>query len=355
MPTRKFCSWHFVVSAALTFGCEGLIGGTGMKPDAGIASGVDAGFDAGADAGPTDAGVDGGLDGSTVDAGGPSFSTNRAEFFGAPRCGSGLVLCDDFENRPIGGLPDPTLWSLNATANVTIAIDATHAARGTHSVRFTTPNVPSEAYIRETMSFGATGNAFYGRLFYYQAAPGPQNFAHWNVIEATGPQTVDGVNMTSFYRYGGVSLGGIFNNYLFQYEHRPREPNFEEIGWSETNGHRPIGDWVCLEWFFDGDATEGRLWLDGVELLGLHTTSPFHATTPQPHDVPYRMPVFTGLNLGWAHYQFPEAGYEVWIDEVDGRYPTHRLQSLTFAANASASTGSPPDDRRTFDRPPVDA
>ncbi len=141
-----------------------------------------------------------------------------------------MALCDDFEARDAGVFPDPLTWSRNATPGITIAIDSTRAARGSKSVRFTTPNVPSAAYIRETKSFAITHNAFYGRLFYYQAAPGPQNFAHWNVIQASGPQVVDSVNMTSFYRYGGVSLGGIFNNYLFQFEHRPRESGDVEIG-----------------------------------------------------------------------------------------------------------------------------
>src|SRR5450432_2478788 len=154
--------------------------------------------------------------------GAPYYSTDRLEFFGAPRCGQGLALCDDFESRTVGGTPDPAIWSLRTTPNVTVTVDATRAARGTKSMRFTTPNVPSEAYMRETISFARTKNAFYGRLFYFQPASGPQNFAHWNVIEATGPQTIAGIDMQAFYRYGGVSLGGIFNNYLFQFEHRPR-------------------------------------------------------------------------------------------------------------------------------------
>lgn len=300
-----------IVVAGCGSGCQALIGDvvpSGL--DAGHAGEADAAVDGGA---PADAGVLADA-GSLVDAGtsvdaGRFYGTDRAQFFGAPRCSRDVVLCDDFESRDAGDFPDPLTWSRNATAGITIAIDTTRAARGTKSVRFTTPNVPSEAYIRETKSFAVTHNAFYGRLFYYQQAPGPQKFAHWNVIEATGPQVVDGVQMTSFYRYGGVSLGGIFNNYLFQFEHRPREPNYVEIGQAEDKQLEPLGQWVCLEWFFDGDATEGRLWKDGVELPALHATSPFNG-------VSFTMPVFNGLNIGWAHYQNPEAGFEVWVDEV---------------------------------------
>jgi hypothetical protein len=262
---------------------------------------VDAGFDAG----PMDAGArDAGTDAGEV----PYYSTNPAEFYGAPRC-PGLVLCEDFENPADGGRPNPSIWSLRTTPGVTVAVDTTRAARGGKSLRITTPNSPSEAYIRESLTYATTGNAFYGRLFYFQKAPGPQNFVHWNIIEATGPQTVNGVNMQAFYRYGGVSLGGIFNNYLFQFEHRPRESGYMEIGQQETNQIEPLGAWVCLEWFFDGNATEGRLWRNGVELPALHATSPYKG-------VSFKMPTFDGLNIGWALYQSPEVGYEVWIDEV---------------------------------------
>jgi hypothetical protein len=298
----------------------GRAGGGGVAAaSGGGAAGASGGGAAGASGGGAAGnGIGGGAGGTSGGSGGaPSYSTDRAEFFGAPRCGQGLALCDDFESRTVGGTPDPAIWSLRTTPNVTVAVDATRAARGTKSMRFTTPNVPSEAYMRETVSFARTKNAFYGRLFYFQPASGPQNFAHWNVIEATGPQTIAGIDMQAFYRYGGVSLGGIFNRYLFQFEHRPREPNYEEIGQEPPdNAIEPFDEWVCLEWFFDGDATEGRLWHDGVEVPALHATSPFHAQKPQPHDVSYKMPVFDGLNLGWAHYQSPEKGFEVWIDEV---------------------------------------
>ncbi len=51
------------------------------------------------------------------------------------------------------------------------------------------------------------------------------------------------------------------------------------------------------------------MWKDGVELPALHATSPFNG-------VAFKMPVFDALNIGWAHYQNPEAGFEVWVDEV---------------------------------------
>jgi hypothetical protein len=77
----------------------------------------------------------------------------------------------------------------------------------------------------------------------------------------------------------------------------------------------PANQWACIEWEYDGAHNETRFWWDGVEHPSMHTTSTLHGGI---QSVPYVLPTFTNLKIGWMLYQMPVSPttFDVWIDEI---------------------------------------
>jgi hypothetical protein len=206
-------------------------------------------------------------------------------------------LCEDFEEVADGQLPDPAIWQRAVSGGGTLEVVSTMARRGRKSLHIHTPAGPSETYLRETRTFPAPNNSFYGRLFFYFDRR-PAAFVHWNVVEGRGTGNNNRI------RYGGIANMTFGNWFLF---------NVQRLGANETGIDDdakppiPAQTWVCMEWMFNGTTSEARLWWDGVERPRMHVTG----LDPQ-----FAMPSFRELYLGWALYQNIEAGYEVWIDGI---------------------------------------
>jgi hypothetical protein len=69
------------------------------------------------------------------------------------------------------------------------------------------------------------------------------------------------------------------------------------------------GAWRCMEFMFDGVASEARVFRDGIEIVDARGDSPLEG-------VDFSMPSFDGIHIGFAHYQFLDRGFDVWIDGV---------------------------------------
>jgi hypothetical protein len=268
----------------------------------------------GGGAGGSGGGGTGGVGGSApvdaprpaIDAGGPRDAAGEAVRDSAVAADTAVAggcpfqLCEDFETVADGALPDPATWQRAGFASGTMEVVSNMAMRGRKSLHIKTPAAPSETFLRETRTFPAMGNAFYGRLFFYVDRK-PNAFVHWGVVEARGTGNNNRI------RYGGIANGGppVGNNwFLF---------NIQRLGANETgldddaNPIIPPRTWVCMEWTFNGATNEARLWWDGTERPKVH----WKGTDPQ-----FAMPMFREVNIGWALYQNIEAGYEVWIDAI---------------------------------------
>jgi hypothetical protein len=196
-----------------------------------------------------------------------------------------------------GALPDPAVWQRAVSGGGTIEVVSTMAKRGMKSLHIRTPASPSETYLRETKTFPANGNAFYGRLF-FNFDRRPAAFVHWNAVEGRG------VGNNNRIRFGGIANMTFGHWFLFNVQRL----GAEEIGIDDNpNPPLPARTWICMEWMFAGGSNEARLWWDGVERPKLHVMG----LAPQ-----FAMPVFRELFIGWAIYQNIEAGFEVWIDEI---------------------------------------
>jgi len=239
------------------------------------------------------------------------LSSNRAAFFGVSRCADAhLQLCEDFES----GTLDTDTWKVTGTAPV---VDTLQAARGTHALHVTMPgNGPS--FIDETKTFPAPNNTYYGRAFvYFKSLPTPSSafsYAHWTFIAASGTG-VTGEVRVSGQMQNGVNLFGVGTDSL-------TDPNGtgdwtnpdQDPGPNGTPSPVPTGQWLCLEWMHDGAHNQTRLWWDAVEHPSLGTVP----TTPHQGNatVPFTLPTFTNVWLGWYEYQPTTEPFELWLDEI---------------------------------------
>jgi hypothetical protein len=235
----------------------------------------------------------------------------RASFSGASRCAAAnLPLCEDFES----GSLDLGTWRITGVPPV---IDDRRAARGRRALHVRIDgNGPS--LIWETRTFPAPNDTYFGRLFvYFESLPVPApgfDYAHWTFIAASGTG-VTGEVRVSGQMQNGINRFGVGTDSLKDpkgsgdWTNPDRDP-----GPDGTPSPVPTRRWVCVEWMHDGAHNQTRFWWDGVE-------HPSLATTPStPHlgnaGVPFTLPEFTTLWVGWQEYQKTAQPFELWIDEV---------------------------------------
>lgn len=276
-------------------GSGGSAGSAGTSSSGGTTAGGTGGSAAGSGG---SAGQVGGSGGSGAGRG--YYSTDRGEFFGAPRCADlDVDLCDDFE----AGTLDTSTW----TPRGTVSLDSTRAARGSQSAHFYAEG-NGFAYISETKTFPAANNAFWGRMFFYiDALPVTPDYAHFTLIEATGTGDSSRVRVGGQYRKFGVGSDGGPTGDWTNIDRDPTQDSAREV---------PEKEWVCIEWLYDGSKDETRFFWDGVE-------HPSLATYPDvPHGgnsgAQYLLPEFNEVWVGWWMYQAGPTPdhFDVWIDEV---------------------------------------
>lgn len=305
--------------AALACGDDDVAPDGGTR-DASLDSRVpEAGSDSGRDDdGGSDADRDTSGDTATdapVDAGIRTFSTDRDEFFGEPRCASlGALFCDDFEDDAVGS--DPDGWIMDEIGGGAVEVTDEDAARGSRALRITTDGDFSRGWARQESIFPR--ETFYGRLLFRVVAPGPQEFVHWDMVEPTGHLMPGGPLQRM--RIGGVSLRNesdtdfIFNRFFFNFEQSPRPDGFDEFTEPEAEGAERLswGEWHCVEFYYDAPEDTTVMWYDGTERVRFERTVARGDGMGRTAD----FPTFEGVNLGWTIYQAIGRPFTVYVDEV---------------------------------------
>ncbi len=260
--------------------------------------------------GASAAGAGGGGASAGSGGGARDLSTDRTTFFGATRCAQAHVqLCEDFES---GTLDTATWTTLGGPKPV---IDGVKAARGSKALHFTIMGNGQSA-IRESKTFPATNNTYFGRAFvYFASLPTPMTgftYSHWTMIAATGSQ-VSGEIRVSGQMQNGMSYWGVGTDNRVDVDGTGDWTNSDK----DPNGKPlavPTGQWLCVEWMHKGDTNETRFWWDGIEHPSLYTKpSTPHGGNPTE---PYILPQFKNVWLGWAEYQPTTEPFELWLDEI---------------------------------------
>lgn len=234
---------------------------------------------------------------------GRDYSNDPSKFFGASRCATaGVELCDGFETPTL----DAATWTVNGA---TPTIDGTHAARGSTALHVHTL-ANGLSYIKETKTFPATGNAYWGRMFvWFDALPTAPDYAHWTIVGASGSDVP-----------GEIRVSG---------QYYPNEQkNFFGVGtdggatgdWNNRDGDNgpttpPLQQWICVEWLHDTGNDETRFYWDADEHPSLRTSVTMHGGA---QNQTYQLPQFNSVWVGWWLYQANPTPnhYDVWIDEV---------------------------------------
>jgi hypothetical protein len=268
----------------------GSVGGAagGAAPNAGSAGAATGGASASAGSAGT-----AGAAGSAGAAGGASCVT------------SGQQLCEDFESGQI----DPARWKLTKpTASASITVDGEHVRSGQYAAHIAiVAGQQSIAMLTEAVTFPAANNSFYARAFMYfapdlPAAPGAD--FHMGFIFGIGKNDAGEVQ-------AGLGMIGGERQYL-GYSIFFGPPKYEFGPWSKAKVEANV--WQCIELFEDGSSPneeKRQVWLDGVELVDLRSTSN-GSGAPANHEPP----AFDGVSFGiWEYHPSPLL-QDVWLDDI---------------------------------------
>lgn len=279
---------------------------------------------AGSDAGGSDATLDSSqnVDGSAIGDGGAGdggrdYSTDTSKFFGASRCaGAGLQLCEDFESGTI----DTGTWGYVGTHPT---IDGTEHARGAKALHVLIDG-NGASMIKETKTFPEPGNTYWGRIFVYFhqmphviTADGGMPYSHWTFAYGSGADRPGQIRLSGQYSKHGGSFYSLFGVGTDDGAKIPSDAGTGD--WTNSDDDPsgapapvPTDSWQCIEWLHDGTNEVTRFFWNAVEHPSLMTTATKHGGNP----VPYDMPTFDTLAIGWQEYQPTQETFEMWVDEI---------------------------------------
>jgi hypothetical protein len=306
MTRVSWAWWHVVLLVAC--------GGNNDSPTP-VASGGGSGQPAAASAGANgithvgdsatagaEAGTGGGGNASVAGAAGSSAGSWGGGTGGtAPVClTSGKQLCEDFE----GGVIDAARWQQTKQGSAQIVVDDVHAHGGRYAAHLKLEaGKQSVAMLTESVTFPAANNSFYARAYLY-FTPAPGGDFHMGFILGIGKNDAGDVQ-------AGAGMIGGEKQYL-GYSIFFGPPKYEFGPWSKAKVEP--GRWQCLELFEDGSSPseeKRQVWLDGVELTDLRSTSA-NQGAPANH----KPPTWSGASFGvWEYHPSPLLS-DVWLDDI---------------------------------------
>jgi hypothetical protein len=211
---------------------------------------------------------------------GDATGEGDAGFFGAARCPTGVVLCEDFEAPQI----DTARWNTFLTQG-TATIDTTHVARGTRALRLSGASATSVDLSLDHVENAALPDPVYVRAFVYAPA-----------LPAMATEVMLSMNVA-----GGSSGVLVEANY---------QGRLELDGWGVSGATAvsaaaaPTIRWACVEWMVTQNPGAMTLWVDDVEL-------------PDLQAVPWSLPPsFEIVSLRLGYDVTVPAALDLWIDEV---------------------------------------
>jgi hypothetical protein len=215
-------------------------------------------------------------------------------------------LCDSFEKQSDGDPPDPKVWTKAVSGAGTIAVSSDMAHTGKNSLKVVSPSGSYETFVKETVTFPATKNSFWGRVWFRFEEDMPKDFVHWTLFEARGSTSNNRI------RIGGINNphGGDFftDAFIFNVETQGMGEKGQD---DDATPKIPTKEWICVEWNYIGETgkNESRMFWNGVERPKMHMDTAWFETK-------FVMPEMNSFYLGWAIYQTISTPYVVHIDDV---------------------------------------
>jgi len=204
-------------------------------------------------------------------------------------------------------------WKVNKSSSSSIAVDGLHVHGGKFAVHIkVVPGQQSTAMISEAVTFPATPNAFYARMFVYFSPDVPSASSadpdmHCGFLLGNGNNDRGKVQ-------AGLGLPGVgAAKQWLSYSIFFGSPSFE-FG-PRSQSVIAANQWQCVELFEDGSdpKTEIRqVWVDDKELTELRTDSA-KAAGGQVNHLP---PRWDSVSFGiWEYHKIPTLS-DIWIDDI---------------------------------------
>ena len=235
--------------------------------------------------------------------------------------GCPYVFCEDFEGDQAGQPPNAARWAQDVGPDTVDGMQphggklALHVPPNNGGTCGDVPNSPvklcsTARFIRMTDAYPpAVRQRFFGRVWFYVARQPTENHGadyHWTLMEAGAGTTYYGGLAV---RIGGHLDGGGVNWLRFHLETQNLADANHETGLSDTQAVIKPRTWTCIEWFYDGPASEAMFWLDGQERPALHWKGPMKPQWTFPME-------FKSLAVGWREYQGTQTPWEIFVDDL---------------------------------------
>jgi len=218
---------------------------------------------------------------------------------------SNLLVDDDFEQAPVGGVPDPLRWTVvtpNCAGVGSLTVDGTIAHSGSRSVRVQGGGGYCDHIFLASTAAVASITTLYGRFFVRfgnALGSGHTTFAAFHDQVAARDLRMGGQNQVLMWNRESDDA---------------TLPAMSPTGVA-TSVAPAAGSWMCIEFALDGAAGTITTWVDGASVAGL-----LEDGTPTP-DIDAQWltmaswrPHLTDAKFGWESY----AGQAdiVWFDDI---------------------------------------
>jgi len=259
-------------------------GGTGASATDGSAgSGASGGASGGGSGGSggTSGTATGGTSGSAGSAGSAgtgdgSAGTGSGGTGGAAGpCGAtGLLVCDTFEATEVGAPADSAKWSAVGDPGLAPRVVDTKHNSGQRSLYFASTNNRG-VFVAAAMGLPRPDKRFHTRAFVSFVQPMSAIGGHVAfIVAATQPENGIEVRLGASKTFGsGQAMLDL--NFIGSGQEHTQFSNGDYTGGNGSSAPGVVFEadrWYCVETLFDGAAHELRVWVDTVEVPGLHVT-----------------------------------------------------------------------------------
>lgn len=224
-----------------------------------------------------------------------------------PPVGTGKFITIDFENTPVGQIPQ----GFTKTGNVGVVDDVAHT--GHKSLRMNPAEKGPRRITLKGDILAALGGEHWGRLYYKVKlpVPKPQGTGKFPVIHSTlvacagtSPLFNDPIEV----RLLDTVLGP---KDAFQYIYNVQPKKRPEFARGSHYDFHYSDEWTLAEWHVDYSTQTYELFINGQPIKGASFTN--GAGKFEKSEIPQ---VFQSISFGWNNYQPAGEGFTAWIDDI---------------------------------------
>jgi len=226
----------------------------------------------------------------------------------APIGNAPLLVSEDFESTPVGGIPK----GFTKTGNVAVVGDVSHSGR--KSLRMDAVVKGTRRITLKGDVLKALAGSHWGRLYFKVQLPTPvpdgatpkTKVIHSTIVagSAQSPSSKDPIEVRVL---DTIERPDGSQSYIYNVQPKTR-PEFAR---GSPSKYRYSDQWTLAEWYVDSATQTYRLFINGEEVKGASFSQ--GAGNYEKSEIPE---VFESLSFGWVSYQAAGPGFTAWIDDI---------------------------------------